>query len=262
MGAATKIIRKKEGNQNHYHLSYLGTTFMIRGVENNFKEEKLKYSTLDELKKDYDIIKEPAPAITIKQTEWWIQYLTDLKESKDNTNPKIFIVHGHNEKIKSEVVDLLKNWNLEYIILADLPNQGQTIIEKLERISPEIGFAIILMTADDEGIAIRHKRKTKPKNILKVLSWGLGYFKIVMNPANNSIKDYHKRARQNVIFEAGYFINQLKRNCVNILKEEEVETPSDISGIGYTPIDEYGHWKNKLADELKAAGYNIDKNKI
>lgn len=104
----------------------------------------------------------------------------------------------------------------EMIILHEKANEGKTIIEKFERYS-EVDFAIALWTADDFG---------------------------------NSKKDVNlkKRARQNVIFETGFFIGKIGRENVIVLVEEEVEIPSDYSGIIYIKI--IGNWKNELRNEI------------
>ena len=70
------------------------------------------------------------------------------------------------------------------------------------------------------------------------------------------------RCRQNVLLELGYFIGKLGRDRVCALKDESIEIPSDILGVIYTPIDGAGFWKYQLADELRHAGSDIDKNKI
>ena len=70
------------------------------------------------------------------------------------------------------------------------------------------------------------------------------------------------RARQNVILEMGYFIGRLGRGRVCPLYNNGVELPSDLYGLLYTEIDSTEHWKIKIAKELKAAGYDIDVNKI
>ena len=50
--------------------------------------------------------------------------------------------------------------------------------------------------------------------------------------------DVKRRARQNVIFELGYFFAKLQRagSRVILLTRGEVELPSDISGILYIDI--------------------------
>ena len=75
-------------------------------------------------------------------------------------------------------------------------------------------------------------------------------------------KDFKPRARQNVVFEHGYLIGKLGREKVCALKKDDVETPNDISGIVYTPMDNNQAWKISVAKEMKKVGYNIDFNKI
>ena len=148
-----------------------------------------------------------------------------------NTN-KIFIVHGHNETIKEKVARLLEKLNLEPIILHEQVDNGNTIIEKFEQHSNSVNFAIILLTADDEGKA-------------------------------NKEDNYKPRARQNVIFEMGYFYGKLGRNKVFLLKENnEVENPSDLLGIIYTTYDEKGAWRFDLVKQLRELGYNVSADNI
>ena len=144
-------------------------------------------------------------------------------------NKKVFIVHGHDDAAKYETARFLEKLGIEAIILHEQVGKGQAIIEKIEA-NADVGFAIILYTPCDEG---RLK--------------GSGE----LNP----------RARQNVVFEHGYFTARLERSRVAVLKKGEVETPGDMSGIVYIPMSGED-WKYKVADEMKAAGYDIDKNKI
>jgi predicted nucleotide-binding protein len=68
------------------------------------------------------------------------------------------------------------------------------------------------------------------------------------------------RARQNVIFELGFFIGMLGPERVAALVSSEVERPSDFDGVVYIPIDT--DWRLPLCRELRAAGYSIDLNKV
>ncbi len=149
----------------------------------------------------------------------------DIKSEQKITN-KIFIVHGHDNEIKQIVARTLTQIKLEPIILHEQADQGRTIIEKFEQNSSEVNFAIILLTADDIGKA---EKET----------------------------DYKSRARQNVVFEMGYFIGKLGRKKVFLLLENGVDKPGDLDGIVYVPIDNADGWKLKLVKELKVAGYNV-----
>lgn len=115
---------------------------------------------------------------------------------------------------------------LEPIVLARQPNEGDTIIEKFEKNSSKADYAIILLTADDKG---------KAKND----------------------KKYQLRARQNVIFEMGYFRAKLGKKNLCYMYEEEVELPSDIVGIGYVAVKSDDKWQYELAHELQKCGFNI-----
>jgi predicted nucleotide-binding protein len=142
---------------------------------------------------------------------------------------KVFIVHGHDNALKEAVARALERLNLNPIILHEQVNQGQTIIEKFESNSAEAGFAIILLTADDLGKAKDDKAD-------------------------------RARARQNVVFEMGYFMGKLGRNHVFVLLEDGVEKPGDLDGIVYTPVN--SNWQLSLVQELKACGYNVDANDL
>lgn len=140
---------------------------------------------------------------------------------------KVFIVHGHNDHIKEKVARTLMALGLTPVILHEQTDNGRTIIEKFEGNSNDVGFAVVLLTADDLG---------KPKS---------------------SAEECSKRARQNVIFEMGYFMGTLKRSHVFLLLEEGVEEPSDIKGIIYKSLDKEGAWARNLVRELQSCGYNV-----
>lgn len=140
---------------------------------------------------------------------------------------KIFIVHGHDGAIKEAVARLLEKQDIEPIILNEQANQGQTIIEKFERHS-DVGAAVALFTNDDIGFA-KDSDCQMP------------------------------RARQNVVFEAGYFMGKLGRDRVVIIAEKGIEIPSDLQGVVYT---DRNNWQFDVCKELIAMGYKIDLNKL
>jgi hypothetical protein len=70
------------------------------------------------------------------------------------------------------------------------------------------------------------------------------------------------RARQNVIFELGFFVAKLGRGHVCLLRKGEIEIPSDLYGVIYTDMVAGDGWKLGLAKELEAAGLIFDANKV
>jgi predicted nucleotide-binding protein len=145
----------------------------------------------------------------------------------------VFIVHAHHEALKQQVARAVERLTgTEPVILHEQPDSGRTIIEKFESYAGEVGFAVVLLTGDDRG-----------------------------GSASGS-SELQARARQNVVFELGYFIGQLGRARVTVLYEPGVELPSDMSGVLYTEADEAAAWKLKLAQEMKAASIPVDLNKL
>lgn len=97
----------------------------------------------------------------------------------------------------------------EPVILHEQSNRGRTLIEKFEQVSNDSDVVFVLLTPDD--------RIAQP----------------------NESDDDKRRARQNVIFEMGYFLGKLGRSSgkVILLYKGQLELPSDISGIVYINID-------------------------
>ena len=202
-----KLFSKKHFSLNIYFSNTLESEF-INACKEGLIETKMEFDKyLKELKSDLDdSLPEP------------IKALSNYHE--------VFIVHGHDNGLKQEVARVLEKQGIVPIILHEQPNQGQTIIEKLEH-NGNVGAAVILMTPDDKGCEI-------------------------------SIEESKPRARQNVIYEAGYFAGRLGRKNV-IFIGGEVETPSDLQGVIYTNSKD---WIVELLKELKSIGYEIDFNKM
>jgi predicted nucleotide-binding protein len=143
----------------------------------------------------------------------------------------VFLVHGSNDAAKQTVARFLERLNLDVTILHEQPDRGQTVIEKFEA-NASVTYTVVLLTADDVGAV------------------------------QSSPTDLHPRARQNVLLELGYFLGTLGRTHVCALREEGVEIPSDLSGVLYVPFDAEGAWKLRLATEIKAAGIELDLNRV
>jgi predicted nucleotide-binding protein len=139
----------------------------------------------------------------------------------------IFVVHGRDHASLHYVVRVLQNsTGREIVVLHEQANAGRTILEKFEQHAAGAAYAVVLLTADDEG--------------------GLA------GGTTNA------RARQNVIFELGFFFAELGRKRVAVLVSEGVEKPSDIDGLVYIDLDAGGAWKHTLVKELEAAGVSVD----
>jgi predicted nucleotide-binding protein len=141
---------------------------------------------------------------------------------------RVFIVHGHDREAKEQLARVLERLGLAPVILHEQPNRGRTIIEKFEANAEDIAFAVALLTPDDVGA--KRGQEVQP------------------------------RARENVLFEAGYFVGALGRHNVVLLRKPEVAPPSDLAGVLCIEMDEGGGWIVELAKELRAAGVDVDLN--
>jgi predicted nucleotide-binding protein len=167
-----------------------------------------------------------------------MQQLEDAKR-RSNSNPqvapaqslrKVFVVHGRDEGAKNEVALFLGKIGLEEIILHQRPNRGRNLLTKFQEEAEGASFAIILMTPDDDG--------------------GL------------AAGPLQKRARQNVVFELGFFIGKLGTPRVAALVLPGLEKPSDFDGICWIEFGRGANWKNELARELKEARVPFDSDAI
>ena len=160
------------------------------------------------------------------------------KSKPNEPNRRVFVVHGHDHGLKTSVQLALERLGLNPVVLGERPNRGRTIIEKFEE-NADVGFAVVLMTPDDCG----HDKERPPA-------------------AKRATRQNGNRARQNVMLELGYFLAKLGRNRVMVISDPAVELPSDMYGIVYADSTKEAEWQKGLVKELRAAGYDVDANKL
>jgi predicted nucleotide-binding protein len=172
------------------------TKLDFQPIHHNLKQIGLSDKKLLEFTKESRRVRDSKPE-TIKETQ--IENRDKKKIKLDNK--KVFIVHGHDDKSRLELVKILKDdLGLEPIVIQEEPNVSiETIIVKFERLAKDCSSALILFTPDDN--------------------------------ANGKF-----RARQNVILELGYFLGKFhdaENRKIAIIKNGDIEIPSDISGVLY-----------------------------
>ena len=165
--------------------------------------------------------------------EYWEEHLHEpfspnAAETPQTVNSnRVFVIHGRDHGTKDSVARFLEGLGLEAVILEEQPDRGLTVIEKFEQ-NASGDFVVALLTPDDVG-----------------------------GPNPDKLQP---RARQNVIFELGYFVRAFGRNRVRALMKGDVEIPSDYAGVLYVPMDESGGWQMRLIREMNSAGFKIDAN--
>lgn len=142
-----------------------------------------------------------------------------------NNSKNIFVIHGHDEAKRRELVSLLKDrFNLNPIVLLEQPDQGLTIIEKFEKYAANCSYAFALFTPDD--IVTKGDKQ-------------------------------YLQARPNVIFELGWFYANLGRSRVCLLDQasEQSKIFSDLQGILRMQFNENVSEKYlEIERELKSLG--------
>lgn len=146
----------------------------------------------------------------------------ELKKPKAAKGNIVFIIHGHDNELKSEVLLLLKRAGVNSFVLHEQADRGRTVIDKLLEETDHAGYAVALLTPDD----LTH--------------------------------DGNNRARQNVILEIGYFIGRLGKERLRMIVRDQVEIPSDLTGILYEKYETTGAWKIKLLKEMQSVGIYVD----
>jgi predicted nucleotide-binding protein len=203
--------------------------YLLEGDTSLEKEIRDFYSDVDRKLHRLDSISERLELIPLSED---IKEKLDMKPTVEGiSNHRVFIVHGHDELARETVARFLEKLHTEVVILHEQASCGMTIIEKLEKYS-DVGFAVVLLTPDDEGRKVADGEVVKP------------------------------RARQNVILELGYFVGKLGRNRVLALHSGALELPSDYLGVVFVKFDPGGNWRFTIAKELKSAGFQIDMNNV
>jgi predicted nucleotide-binding protein len=113
---------------------------------------------------------------------------------------RVFITHGRSSDWREVQAYIEKDVALKTMELAQEPNLGRTVIEKLFDGAEQCNSAVIVMTGDDidEG--------------------------------------GQARARENVMHEIGFFQGKYGRSRVCLLHEEGVSIPTNLGGVVYVPF--------------------------
>ena len=125
---------------------------------------------------------------------------SELEQPKQEVLRRVFISHGHSNDWRRVQPFIEKDVELPTIELAQEPNAGRTLIEKLIDNAERCDSAVIVMTGDD------------------------------------FTQQDEARVRENVMHEIGFFQGSYGRTFVILLYEEGVNIPTNLSGVAYIPF--------------------------
>jgi predicted nucleotide-binding protein len=127
---------------------------------------------------------------------------SELQPPAQRSIRKVFITHGRAPDWHVVQAHIEHDLHLQTLELAQEPNLGRTVIEKLLDAADGCDSAVIVMTGDD------------------------------MNAKGDP------QVRENVMHEIGYFQGRYGRGRVILLHEEEVNVPSNLAGVVYAPFSQ------------------------
>ena len=125
---------------------------------------------------------------------------SELEQPKPESMRRVFITHGRSNDWRSVQPFIERDIGLSTIELAQEPNMGRTIIEKLIDNAARCDSAVIVMTGDDVA------------------------------------NEDEARVRENVIHEIGFFQGRYGRSVVILLHEDGVNVPTNLAGVAYVPF--------------------------
>lgn len=194
--------------------------------------------------------------------EYTFGFITSLPEERETPietptkiigkKEKVFIVHGRDETQALRLQKYLsRNLKIKAEMFEDFREKSgsNTIIEQLEYIKDNVGYAFIIATPDDYGCLREEMEKLKKKMLL-------GKESLEVEKVCKMLEHVKTRARQNVVFEFGLFIGALGRDRVCcLLKKDIQEKPSDVDGILYVDFDKsVKDTFTEITEKLKKAG--------
>ena len=154
---------------------------------------------------------------------------------------QVFIVHGHDEKAVKELVEIIVDAGYIPKYLRDFGTGSETLISKLNK-ATECSYAIVILTPDDWGTELR-KINEVMNDFYKTVKTGIKVdTPIALTYFERFVSTLKNRARQNVIFELGFFKAVLGDEYVAVLlkktRDIEWDFPSDIHGGYYIEFED------------------------
>jgi predicted nucleotide-binding protein len=119
---------------------------------------------------------------------------------KEAPSPRVFISHGREPDWREVQSFIERDANIATLELAQEPNLGRTVLQKLEQESSKCTSAVIVMTGEDHDA------------------------------------EGNLRTRENILHEIGYFQSKFGLSAVCLLHEEGTSIPSNIHGLVYIPF--------------------------
>lgn len=178
-------------------------------------------------------ILEDSQFLDVNNDKWSPRYSRIEKDKishMSNTSQEcsVFLCFGRDEAAYSKLHACCHALRVNPVVLRREVSAGETYFNKFKSFD-HIDAAICLLTADDIG------RLSSDQEI-----------------------DNEKRARQNVIWELGFFAGKLGASRVVLLTEDGVIVPSNLDGVHRITFDKFNGWRPRVATQLMRMGFQVD----
>ena len=145
---------------------------------------------------------------------------------------RFFLVCGLDDDINQDAQDAVTRMGFEPVLLSPKSAADPAVFETLAGCGPD-DFAVVLLQDDD----VASRRTQFPKNA-------------VLQPVPE------------VVFFLGYLTAKLGASRVFPVYQPKQNFRKPCEGLPYTEYDKVGRWRFDLAKALKAAGYEVDANRL
>lgn len=224
--SATKLksTEKKFNEWNHQNYELLLHLFKSKNVAADYAQSEFDISRM--LLSDLTVAEKRTKLM--HNIEEKIDKLTSIQTSLEvlgtakakHIAAKVFFIHENDNELTDSVLKLLREYEIEPIVLKELANAGKTLIDAIEN-AHRIDYAIAVISPCDSSF--------------------LDKFRSLHPPSLN------------VILELGIFIGKYGRQKVSALYEKNVCLPADYHGFDYILLDETHSWKERLLQQMADA---------
>ncbi len=152
----------------------------------------------------------------------------------ESTYQSVYVVSSHDELLEQEVVSVGERLGLDLIVV-NFRKEPEASLDKRFALYPAVGFAIVIMGADD----LAHAK-------------------------DQGMHEPRLRCAQHLVFELGFLLGKLGRERLFVLYPDfkDFELPTSFFELMYTPYKQNGSWQWDLLRQLKKAGYTVDANRL
>lgn len=167
-----------------------------------------------------------------------VSKMTKTEHVRTDKSKKVFIIHGRNTKVKTQIVLFLRSLGLDHLDFDDVAAaKGAAFVGNIVREGMTQAQGIVVLFTADEFASLRPE-----------------YY----NPYDCSEDRQRWQARPNVIFEAGMAFGTAQERTILVVAGAKTKLFSDVNGIHLTYLCNDQDSRRQLREKLIGAGCDVD----